>query len=124
MARDDEREDVRPHVTGGPPEERAADGGAEGDTYRSQKGAGPAMSGEDAEPQDVRIDESANPPEPTHQPGVGKGEEKVVEEGREPGSERFGETGAGRPAGKRGEASGVTDDDRPIDPESPEIPPE
>jgi hypothetical protein len=114
-----EREDIPEHVSGGPTGERAGPGGAEGDTYRSQKGAASAMSGaEDAEPQDPAVDESAAAEEPVHVEGVGKGEGKMGEEGRERGSEDRGQSGAGRPAGKRGDSSGVVDDE-PTDPESP-----
>jgi hypothetical protein len=62
---------------------------------------------------------------PAHAPGTRKGEEIVREEGKEKGREDTGETGAGRPAGTRTgrDASTVAPSD-PIDPESPNLPPD
>lgn len=64
-------------------------------------------------------------PEPDHVPGTAKGEEIVLNEGREPGREPTGTSGADRPAGTRTarDATGVATDTDPIDPESPQIPP-
>jgi hypothetical protein len=62
-------------------------------------------------------------PEPAHQPGTGKGEEKVQTEGREPGRQDTGTQGANRPTGKTTgqESSGVTPSN-PVDPQSPHLP--
>lgn len=67
-----------------------------------------------------------NPPEPVHQPGVPKGEEIVEDEGKEPGRKDTGTTGAGRPAGTSTsrDATGVDPEGaKPVDPNSPTLPP-
>lgn len=68
----------------------------------------------------------SNPNEkPTHTPGTRRGEEIAHDEGQEPGREDTGTTGAGRPAGKRtGRDSSTVSPTDPIDPESPDMPPE
>jgi hypothetical protein len=66
------------------------------------------------------------PPNPAHQPGTAKGEEKPKTEGREPGRQDPGSTGkAERPTGKTTgrESTGVNaDKENPVDPESPHMP--
>ena len=62
--------------------------------------------------------------EPTHTPGTRKGEEIANDEGREPGREDTGTTGADRPAGTRtGRDSSTVAPQEPIDPDSPKMPP-
>jgi hypothetical protein len=64
------------------------------------------------------------PPDPVHQPGTGKGEEKVKTEGKAPGRQDTGSTGkAKRPSGKSTakDSTGINPKD-PQDPESPHIP--
>ena len=61
---------------------------------------------------------------PTHQPGTGKGEEKLKDEGKNAGRQDAGTTGdANRPAGTSTpkDSTGVNPKD-PVDPESPHIP--
>lgn len=63
---------------------------------------------------------------PSHQPGIGKGEEKIQEEGKEPGRYDSGTTGAGRPTGKSTarDSTGINPDaEEPIHPDSPTLPP-
>lgn len=65
-------------------------------------------------------------PKPTHQPGMGKGEEMIEEEGKEPGRQDTGTTGAGRPAGTSTsrDSTGINpENEGPIDPNSPPMPP-
>lgn len=76
------------------------------------------------------MDEQQKPPtpqpNPAHTPATGKGEEKPMTEGKEPGRKDTGTTGqADRPAGKsKGQAStGINPDkEQPVDPESPHLP--
>lgn len=66
----------------------------------------------------------ATPPNPAHQPGTGKGEEKVKSEGKEPGRKDTGTTGkANRPKGKSTarDSTGVNPKE-PVDPQSPHLP--
>ena len=42
-------------------------------------------------------------PEPVHQPGTNKGEEKVKKEGKQPGRKDTGTGGPNRPTGKSGQ---------------------
>ena len=61
---------------------------------------------------------------PTHQPGTGKGEEKVKTQGKEPGRKDTGTTGkASRPKGKSTarDSTGVNPKG-PVDPQSPHMP--
>jgi hypothetical protein len=63
---------------------------------------------------------------PVHEPDVRKGEEIVRDEGKEPGRRNTGTTGAGRPAGTSDARDSTIvnpDDENPIDPRSPKIPP-
>jgi hypothetical protein len=63
---------------------------------------------------------------PSHDTGTRKGEEIIQEEGKEPGRHDKGETGAGRPAGgstARDSTRINADNENPIDPESPKMPP-
>lgn len=63
---------------------------------------------------------------PSHDAGTGKGEEKSTWEGKEPGLEDTETTHADRPAGTstaRASTSINADDENPIDPESPNMPP-
>jgi hypothetical protein len=71
------------------------------------------------------MDDEQSPPEPDHVPGTGKGEETALHEGREPGREDAGATGADRPAGTltARDATSAASDVDPIDPESPQMPP-
>jgi hypothetical protein len=65
-----------------------------------------------------------NPPDPAHQSGTSKGEEKVKEEGKQAGRKDTGTTGeAKRPTGKSTakDSTGVNPKD-PVDPESPHLP--
>jgi hypothetical protein len=64
------------------------------------------------------------PPEPVHQPGTGKGEEKVNTETKEAGRKDTGtQGGAKRPSGaSTGRDSSAVSPSKPIDPESPNIP--
>lgn len=73
------------------------------------------------------MDEEKTPkpqPDPVHQPGTGKGEEKVKKEGKQSGRVDTGTKGAAnRPIGKSTskDSTGVNPKD-PVDPESPHIP--
>jgi len=66
------------------------------------------------------------PPNPAHQPGTSKGEEKVKEEGKDPGRREAGSTGqAKRPTGKSTgrDSTGINaSKEEPQDPESPHMP--
>ncbi len=64
------------------------------------------------------------PPEPIHQPGTGKGEEKASSEGKEAGRQDAGTQGeAQRPSGtSTGRDSSSVSPTKPIDPDSPNIP--
>lgn len=65
-----------------------------------------------------------SPPDPVHQPGTGKGEEKVKEEGKQPGRHETGtKGGANRPTGKSTpkDSTGINPKG-PVDPESPHLP--
>jgi hypothetical protein len=73
------------------------------------------------------MDEQKKPtkhPEPVHQPGTGKGEEKVKKEGKEPGRHETGTQGAAnRKAGKTtGRNSTSVNPKNPVDPNSPNLP--
>ena len=74
------------------------------------------------------MDEQQKPPpqpEPVHQPGTGKGEEKPKDEGKNSGRQESGTTGeANRPAGTSTpkDSTGVNPKG-PVDPESPQMPP-
>jgi len=76
------------------------------------------------------MDEQQKPPtpqpNPAHTPATGKGEEKPMTEGKEPGRKDTGTTGgAERPAGKTtGQSStGINPEkENPVDPESPHLP--
>lgn len=67
------------------------------------------------------------PPEPpAHHPGTRKGEEIKQEEGTEEGRHESGTTGADRPAGGRTSRDSTRinpEQEQPIDPDSPNIPP-
>jgi hypothetical protein len=64
------------------------------------------------------------PPEPAHQPGTPKGEERTKEEGKEPGRHDTGTTGTKRPTGKStAKTSTSVNPKEPIDPQSPNLPP-
>ncbi len=67
---------------------------------------------------------SPTPPNPAHQPGTGKGEEKSMKEGKESGRQDTDTTGeAKRPAGKTtGETSTGVNPKDPVDPQSPHLP--
>jgi hypothetical protein len=64
--------------------------------------------------------------DPARPPNMRRGEDVVKNEGREPGRHDVEKTGAGRPAG-RSEARDATlvnpEDEDPIDPKSPKMPP-
>ena len=63
---------------------------------------------------------------PSHDWGTGKGEEKSSMGGKEPGRHDAGETGADRPAGTstaRDATSINPENEDPIDPDSPNMPP-
>jgi hypothetical protein len=63
---------------------------------------------------------------PAHDTGVRKGEDIIKDEGKEAGRHDKGETGAGRPAGgstARDSTRINPDDENPIDPDSPKMPP-
>jgi hypothetical protein len=63
---------------------------------------------------------------PSHSPGTRKGEEIVQEEGKEAGRHDHAPTGADRPAGGstgRDSTRINPDDENPIDPNSPKMPP-
>ena len=67
--------------------------------------------------------QTPTPPEPAHQPGTPKGEERVKKEGKEPGRKDTGTKGAKRPTGKStGRTSTGVNPKEPIDPESPNLP--
>ena len=62
----------------------------------------------------------------SHATGVAKGEEKTATEGKEPGRYEEGETGADRPTGTSTarDSTGINpEDENPIDPNSPNLPP-
>ncbi len=73
------------------------------------------------------MDEQQKPPlqpDPVHQPGTGKGEEKPKDEGKSTGRQESGTTGqANRPAGTSTpqDSTGVNPKG-PVDPESPQMP--
>jgi hypothetical protein len=72
------------------------------------------------------MDKQQAPPEPAHQPGTRKGEERAMKEDQEPGRHKTGIRGAGRPTGKSTgrDYTGINPKDRePIDQASPTIPP-
>ena len=63
---------------------------------------------------------------PVHTPNTRRGEEMANDEGREPGRHDAGTTGANRPAGKsdaRDSTAVNPEDEDPIDPASPKLPP-
>lgn len=63
---------------------------------------------------------------PAHDPGTLKGEEQIDAQGKEAGRHDTGETGADRPAGTstaRDSTSINPQDEEPIDPASPTMPP-
>lgn len=63
---------------------------------------------------------------PTHEPGTRKGEELADTDGKEAGRFDTGETGADRPAGgsTARDSTGINpEDEQPIDPDSPNMPP-
>ena len=65
-------------------------------------------------------------PDPVHQPGTGKGEQKPTTEGKEAGRDDAGTTGqANRPVGTTtaSTSTGVNPDaENPVDPSSPHMP--
>lgn len=64
------------------------------------------------------------PPEPVHESGTRKGEQIVEDEGKEPGREGEGTTGANRPAGtSTGRDSTKVNPKDPVHPDSPKMPP-
>jgi hypothetical protein len=67
--------------------------------------------------------EEKKPPEPAHQPGTPKGEERNKKEGKEAGRRTTGTRGAKRPAGKSSarDSTGINPKD-PVDPQSPHLP--
>ena len=73
------------------------------------------------------MDEQQKPPsqpDPVHQPGTGKGEEKAKDEGKNAGRQESGTTGeANRPSGTSTpqDSTGVNPKG-PVDPESPQMP--
>jgi len=61
-----------------------------------------------------------------HTPGTRKGEEMIEEDGKEEGRRDTGESGADRPTGTstaRDSTAVNAEDENPIDPESPNLPP-
>ncbi len=59
-----------------------------------------------------------DPPKPVHVSGIGKGEEKTMEEGREPGR------GGAKSYRNARDSTAISADDRnPIHPDMPNIPP-
>ena len=59
-----------------------------------------------------------HPPQPVHVPGIHRGEEHVLRKGKEPGR------GDGRQYRSSRDSTGVNaDDEQPIDPAMPSIPP-
>ncbi len=70
--------------------------------------------------------QDTSPEAPAHTPGTAKGEEKVMNEGKEPGRLDTNEAGADRPAGTstaRNSTSVNAEEMEPIDPEMPNMPP-
>jgi len=70
--------------------------------------------------------QETTPDAPAHTPGTAKGEEKANTEGKEPGRHDIGEEGADRPAGTataRSSTSINPEDEDPIDPQMPNMPP-
>ena len=64
--------------------------------------------------------------DPVHAPSVRRGEDIVKDEGKEPGRHDAPKTGAGRPAGKSNARDSTMvnpNDENPIDPKSPKLPP-
>ncbi len=68
----------------------------------------------------------SNPNEkPSHSTGTRKGEEVAHDEGQEAGRTDSGTSGAGRPTGTRtGRDSSTVAPTEPIDPDSPDMPPQ
>ncbi|MDQ3585548.1 MAG: hypothetical protein ACR2GW_12725 [Pyrinomonadaceae bacterium] len=70
--------------------------------------------------------QDTTPDAPAHTPGTSKGEEKISEEGKEAGRHDTGGEGADRPAGTataRSSTSINPEDEEPIDPAMPNMPP-
>jgi hypothetical protein len=64
--------------------------------------------------------------DPTHHPGARKGEEIIKDEGKEAGRHDEGATGAGRPSGGSASRDSTrinSENESPIDEESPNMPP-
>ena len=61
----------------------------------------------------------SNPPKPTHVPGTNKGEEMVINHGREPGRAERGKNGYRSSR----DSTTVSTSGGPIDPRMPEMPP-
>lgn len=71
-------------------------------------------------------DETAQADEPTHTPGTRKGEQMPQDDGQESGRQESGTTDTGRPTGTSTArfSTGINpEDENPIDPNSPELPP-
>jgi len=70
--------------------------------------------------------QDTTPDAPAHTPGTSKGEEKVSDEGKEPGRHDTSAEGADRPTGTstaRDSTSINAEDAGPIDPAMPNMPP-
>lgn len=71
-------------------------------------------------------EQHTTPDSPAHTPGTGKGEEKSSTEGKEPGRHDHEKTHADRPAGgstARSSTSINAENEEPIDPQMPDMPP-
>jgi hypothetical protein len=76
--------------------------------------------------EDIHMGEQKGTSKATHHPGARKGEEIIQDEGKESGRRDKGETGAGRPTGgstARDSTRVNPENENPIDPESPNMPP-
>lgn len=72
------------------------------------------------------VKQDVSPDAPAHTPGTGKGEEKTMHEGKEPGRHDEGTSGADRPTGgstARNSTSIDPEGKGPIDPQMPDMPP-
>lgn len=70
--------------------------------------------------------QDTSPDASAHTPGTAKGEEKIMNEGKEPGRHDTGDAGEGRPAGTstaRNSTSVNAEEMEPIDPNMPNMPP-
>jgi hypothetical protein len=118
MTRDREDTEESRGPVGGPRE--AGHPVAPDDEYGSKRGAAESQERhEAAEPQEIAIDEQANPADSAHVEG-----EEVGLGGKEPGREATGTSGADRPSGKRTarDSTGMGGVE-PTEPEMPDMPP-